>query len=81
MESIGLYEAKSRLSELVERVESGQEVVITKRGRPVAKIVRAEPVKQDRRAALARVRAFAKTRPFPKLSDKELKRLIAAGRR
>lgn len=82
MASVSLYEAKSRLSALVEQVEAGQEVIITKRGRPVAKIVRAAPAtKKDRRAALARIRAFAKTSPIPKLSLKELKELIAEGRR
>ena len=40
MESIGIYEAKSKLSELVERAESGREVVITRRGKPVAKLGR-----------------------------------------
>ena len=39
MDSIGIYEAKSRLSELVEKAESGEVVTITRRGRPVAKIV------------------------------------------
>jgi prevent-host-death family protein len=39
MECIGLFEAKTRLSELVARAESGNEVVITRHNRPVAKIV------------------------------------------
>lgn len=37
--SIGLFEAKTHLSELVSRVERGEEVVITRHNRPVAKIV------------------------------------------
>lgn len=78
---VSIYDAKARLSELVSRVELGGEVVITKRGKPVAKIVRAEPVDDDRRAALTRVREFARTNAFPKLSLKQLKRAIAAGRR
>lgn len=36
---IGLFEAKNRLSELVGLAELGQEVVITRRGLPVAKLV------------------------------------------
>jgi prevent-host-death family protein len=39
MECVGLFEAKTRLSELVARAESGGEVVITRHNRPVAKIV------------------------------------------
>ena len=39
MESVGLFEAKTRLSELVARAEAGAEVIITRHNRPVAKIV------------------------------------------
>ena len=35
---IGAFEAKTRLSELLERVDQGQVYVITKRGRPVAEL-------------------------------------------
>ncbi len=35
---IGSFEAKTRLSELLERVARGQVYVITKRGRPVAEL-------------------------------------------
>lgn len=39
MESIGLFEAKTHLSELVARAERGEEVIITRHNKPVAKIV------------------------------------------
>ena len=35
---IGVFEAKTRLSELLERVRQGQVYVISKRGRPVAEL-------------------------------------------
>lgn len=38
-----MHEAKTRLSALVAEVEAGGEVVITRRGRPVARLVRSEP--------------------------------------
>ena len=44
MERVGIFEAKSRLSELVERAEAGGEVTITRHGKAVAKIV---PVRQQ----------------------------------
>jgi prevent-host-death family protein len=50
MEVIGLFEAKTHLSEYVARAEAGEEVVITRHNKPVAKIVplTAEPpAKQD----------------------------------
>jgi prevent-host-death family protein len=39
MESIGLFEAKTHLSELIARAERGEEVIITRHNKPVAKIV------------------------------------------
>ena len=40
MKSINIHQAKTHLSRLVEQVIRGEEVVIAKRGRPVAKLVR-----------------------------------------
>lgn len=42
MKSFGIFEAKTHLSSLVDEVEKGGEVVITRHGKPVAKLVRAE---------------------------------------
>ena len=39
MTEIGAFEAKNKLSALLDEVEQGREVVITRRGRPVAKLV------------------------------------------
>jgi antitoxin (DNA-binding transcriptional repressor) of toxin-antitoxin stability system len=39
-ESIGIREAKGRLSELISQVENGEDVVITRHGAPVARLVR-----------------------------------------
>lgn len=38
-ESVSLYEAKTHLSSLVERAASGDEIVITKSGKPRARLV------------------------------------------
>lgn len=39
MSQIGIYDAKIQLSRLIQEVEAGREVVITKRGKPVARLV------------------------------------------
>lgn len=39
MEQVSLAEAKTRLSELLDRVEAGESFSITRRGRPVAQVV------------------------------------------
>lgn len=55
MDTVGLFDAKTHLSELIARAERGEEVVITRHNRPVARIVafdRAEPDAAARRAAV-----------------------------
>lgn len=37
--TVNIYEAKSKLSQLVERAAAGEEIVIAKAGRPRAKLV------------------------------------------
>jgi antitoxin (DNA-binding transcriptional repressor) of toxin-antitoxin stability system len=44
--SVTLAEAKARLSELTERAAAGEELVITKRGRPVGRLSRFVPSKR-----------------------------------
>ncbi len=39
MTEIGAFEAKNTLSALLERVEQGEEIVITRHGKPVARLV------------------------------------------
>lgn len=46
MENIGAYEAKTHLPKLLERVSRGESLTITRRGRPVARLV---PVEDDER--------------------------------
>ena len=43
MKRVGIFEAKADLPALVEEVEKGGSVVTTRDGKPVAKLVRAEP--------------------------------------
>ena len=40
---VSIYDAKTHFSRLVERVEAGEEVVITRSGRPVARLVPLRP--------------------------------------
>ena len=38
MTEVGAFEAKTHLSALLDRVEAGEEIVITRHGRPVARL-------------------------------------------
>lgn len=42
MSTVGVHEAKTNLSKLLRRVMAGEEVVITRNGEPLAKLVPAE---------------------------------------
>ena len=39
MRTVNMHEAKTHLSRLVERAEAGEEIIIARNGRPVAKLV------------------------------------------
>lgn len=57
---VSLFDAKTHLSRLVDRAERGDVVTITRRGRPVARLVPAHDSveKVDRRVLLRRLRSF-----------------------
>ncbi|MGD0272059.1 MAG: type II toxin-antitoxin system prevent-host-death family antitoxin [Candidatus Sulfotelmatobacter sp.] len=59
---VGAFEAKNKLGSLLDRVERGEEIVITRHGKPVARLVpNTELPDQDRvRAAFARLRERAR---------------------
>ena len=43
MKTVNIHEAKTHLSRLLAEVENGQEVTIARAGRPIARLVRADP--------------------------------------
>lgn len=47
--TLNLYEAKTRLSQLVEDAAAGEEIVIAKAGKPRARLVALPPAKRVRR--------------------------------
>jgi prevent-host-death family protein len=48
MITVGAFEAKTHLSSLLDRVADGAEVVITKHGKPVARLVSATHIDRER---------------------------------
>lgn len=42
MRTIGAFEAKTHLSEILERAAQGEETIITRRGVPIAKVIPVE---------------------------------------
>ena len=58
---VGAFEAKTHLSSLLDRVAGGEEVVITKHGKPVARLVSATRIDRERVNE-----AFEKLKPLRK---------------
>ncbi len=61
MREFGAFEAKNRLGTLLDLVEQGEEVTITRHGKPVARLV-APAAKFDREKAMRAVQAIREMR-------------------
>jgi prevent-host-death family protein len=74
MRSVNLAEAKAGLSALLDAVEAGEEVVITRRGRSVARLIRESDSDAAASDWVARLRRFHAHQPGPAGSAVELLR-------
>lgn len=74
MREIGAFEAKNKLGTLLDWVESGEEVLITRRGKPVARLVSAVPTfdRDKARQAVANILARGKGVTLGGLKIKDL---------
>jgi prevent-host-death family protein len=80
MPTVGIFEAKNRLSELVERVAQGEEIIITRRGEVVARLVPPSAFTTREKAAAA-VEALREARKGVRLDGLSLTELVQEGRR
>ena len=81
MTEIGLFEAKTRLSELVRQVKAGESFIITQRGKPAAELtpIRHKELRSPRRIA----EAVRQLREMPKVegvSHEEIRSWVEEGR-
>lgn len=74
MTAVGILEAKTHLSQLVQRVERGEEFVLTRHGKAVARLAPVRLEEQGRPAGdiVARMRAVAKGNRLAGLTIREL---------
>jgi prevent-host-death family protein len=80
-QQIGAFEAKTHFSKIIEQVERGDDFIVTKRGKPVAKII---PFVQEKQ--MTRKEAIEALREMRKLyrgnpGDDNIKDLINEGRK
>lgn len=62
--TVGIHEAKTTLSQLISRVEGGEEIIISRSGTPVVKLVQLEQKGQPQRLGALKGRV-------PQFSDSE----------
>ncbi|MES2990971.1 MAG: type II toxin-antitoxin system prevent-host-death family antitoxin [Pseudomonadota bacterium] len=83
MKEVAVYEAKTRLSELLAEVEQGEQVTITRRGLPIARLVGAVAARRGAAGQRQQVGAtIASLRELRKgvVLEGDLRELIADGR-
>jgi prevent-host-death family protein len=74
---VGVYEAKTHLTALLDRVEHGEQFTITKHGKPIARLIPvAHTDRERRREAIARIKELRKGQVL----EGSLKDLINKGR-
>jgi prevent-host-death family protein len=76
--NVGVYDAKTHLPRLLAEVEAGETVVITRHGKPIAKIVPVEEEAADIKSVIAAIKEFRKGN---RLGGLRIKDLIEEGRR
>jgi prevent-host-death family protein len=84
MTTVGSFEAKTKLAELLDKVEAGETVTITRRGRPVAKLVPAaaeESERARRRALIEEIKRWRVGKDRGAKPGSTIPELIKAGRR
>jgi len=74
MRIVNMHEAKTSLSKLVEAAEAGEEIVLARNGRPVARLTALRDTHADRRIGVAQG-LFADLEPDPAL-DEEVSHLF-----
>ncbi len=58
MREVGAFEAKTHLSELLAAAEAGETIMITRRGKPVARLMPAEDSREKRKKAIEGIAAL-----------------------
>jgi prevent-host-death family protein len=78
MTTVGSYEAKTHLPQLLDRVAKGEKIMITRHGVPVAMLVPPRRGSLDAKTAVEKLKEFRKGRSLDGLTIREM---IEEGRR
>ncbi len=78
MKQVGVYDAKTQLPKLLDEVEHGETITITRHGKPVAKLV---PIGRPKCDVAETIAAIRENRKGSRLDGLKIKDLINEGRR
>lgn len=83
MITVGSFEAKTKLSELLDKVEAGETVTITRHGSPVARLVpvRVADERERQRELIEKIKRWRVGKDRGAKPDSTIAELIKAGRR
>jgi prevent-host-death family protein len=86
MDTVTALEAKTRFGKLLERVANGEEIVITRHDKPIARLIpEGRPSLDNVRQAVAGMRALraemAQRKGFKPITDREIRDAINEGRK
>jgi len=73
MTTVTIHAAKTQLSKLIARVEAGEEVIIARRDKPVARLVPIEPAKPKRQFGSMKGKVWVGPEFFEPLPEEELR--------
>ena len=79
MKTVGAFEAKTRLGGLLDQVARGEQIMITRRGKPVAMLV-PPPQTEDLKRVIDEM-LMVRDRTGPRLRGLKIRDLIEEGRR
>lgn len=81
MREFGRFEAKNKLAEPLDAVEQGEEIMITRRGKPIARLVRPDARKDATKAVEAAKRVMRIREGITLGQDVTIRQLIDDGRK
>ena len=77
MRQVGVYDAKTQLPRLLDEVEQGEVITITRHGKPIAKLV---PIESPRMTVAEAIAGIRENRKGLRLDGLKIKDLINEGR-
>lgn len=72
MKQVNIHDAKTHLSKLIERALQGEEFIIARAGKPVARLTAIEPFERGRRFGAMKGKATVDDRFFEPLPEEEI---------